>query len=67
VKYHLYLLSGTVCWYLKTWLKSRPVTSDLETTVIHSYQLLINDVKPVHSLNVYFSGAHDYILFMLSC
>jgi len=39
-----------VCWHLKTRLESGPVTADLTTTVVHSYQLLINDVKPVHSL-----------------
>jgi len=35
---------------LKTRLESGPVTADLTTTVIHSYKLLINDVKPDHSL-----------------
>jgi len=35
---------------IKTSLESGPVTADLTTTVIHSYKLLINDVKPVHSL-----------------
>jgi len=40
-----------VCWYSKPWLESGPVTADLITTVIHSYELLINDVKPfTHSL-----------------
>jgi len=35
----------------KTWLESGPVTADLTTTVIHvhSYKLLINNVKPVLS------------------
>jgi len=36
--------------YIKTWLESGPVTADLTTTVVHSYKLLINDVKPDHSL-----------------
>jgi len=27
-----------------------PVTADLTTTVLHSYKLLINDIKPDHSL-----------------
>jgi len=35
---------------LKTWLESGPVTTDFTTTVIRSYKLLINAVKPVHSL-----------------
>jgi len=29
---------------------SGPVTADLTTTVVHSSKLLINDVKPHHSL-----------------
>jgi len=31
--------------------KAGPVTADLTITVIHSSKLLINDVKPDHSLN----------------
>jgi len=34
----------------KTRFESGPVTADLTTTVVHSYNLLINDVKPDHSL-----------------
>jgi len=30
--------------------KSGPVTAGLTTTVVHSSKLLINDIKPVHSL-----------------
>jgi len=33
---------------LKPWFESGPVTADLTTTVLHSYKLLINGVKPVH-------------------
>jgi len=44
VGYHVYLRHGTsVCWHFKT---------RLTTTVVHSYKLLINDVKPFHSLNI---------------
>jgi len=51
VGYHVYLQHGTsVCWHNKTWLKSGPVTADLTTTVVHKSTLLINDVKPDHSL-----------------
>jgi len=39
-----------VCWQFKTRLESGPVTADLTTTVVHSSKLLINDVKPDHSL-----------------
>jgi len=41
----------SVRWHLKTWLES--VTADLTTTVIHSSKMLINDVKPDHSLSFY--------------
>jgi len=34
----------------KTWLESEPVTEDLTTAVVHSYKLLLNGVKLVHSL-----------------
>jgi len=39
---------------LKTRLESEPVTADLTTTVVHtrSYKLLINNIKPVHSLKI---------------
>jgi len=42
-------------WYFcvlthKIWLESGTVTADLTTTVIHKYKLLINNVKPIHSL-----------------
>jgi len=39
----------------KTRLESGPVTADLTTTVVHSYKLLINDVKADHSLTIYFT------------
>jgi len=39
-----------VCWHSKTRLESGPVTADLTTTVVHDSKLLINDVKPDHSL-----------------
>jgi len=42
-----------VCWHIKTRLESGPVTADLTTTVVHSYKLLTNNVKPVHSLIQY--------------
>jgi len=51
--YHVYLQHGTlVCWQMKTWLQSGPVTADLTTTVAHRYKLLINDIKPVHLLTL---------------
>jgi len=34
---------------------SGPITADLTTTVLHRYNLLINNVKPVHSLASRFS------------
>jgi len=37
---------------IKTGFESGPLTADLTTTVVHSYKSLINDVKPVHSLNL---------------
>jgi len=47
----VYLRHGTsVCRHFKTRLESGPVTADLTTTVVHSSTLLINDVKPDHSL-----------------
>jgi len=39
-----------VCWHVKTRLESGPVTADLTITFAHSSKLLINDVKPDHSL-----------------
>jgi len=47
--YHVYLWHGPmVCWHLKTWFESGPVTADLTNTVIHvhtrNYKLLINDI-----------------------
>jgi len=33
-----------MCWYFKTRLESGPVTAHLTTTVVHSSNLLINDV-----------------------
>jgi len=53
VGYHAYLQHGIlVCWHMhfKTRLESEPVTADLTTTVVYSSKLLINDVKPDHSL-----------------
>jgi len=51
VGYHVDLRHGTsVCWHCKTRLESGPVTADLTTTIVHSSKLLINDVKPHHSL-----------------
>jgi len=37
-----------VCWQFKTRFESGP--ANLTITVVHSYKLLINDVKPVHPL-----------------
>jgi len=51
VGYHVDLRHGTsVCWHSKTRLESGLVTADLTTIVVHSSKLLINDVKPHHSL-----------------
>jgi len=41
-----------VCWHVKPWLESGPITADLKSTVVHRYVFLINDVKPVHSLTL---------------
>jgi len=45
-------------WYVynKTRSEPGPITVDLTTTVVNSYKLLINDVKPVHSLD-----SRDYV------
>jgi len=52
VGYHIYLQHCTsVCWHIDNWLESGPVTVDLTTTVVHSYKLLINVIKPIQSLN----------------
>jgi len=52
VGYHVYLRHGTaVCWQIKIRIESGPVTADLTTTVVHSYTLLINDVKPSLTLS----------------
>jgi len=60
VGYHVYLRHGTsVYWYFKTRLASGSVTADLTTTAVHSYKLLINDVKPVHSLTL--SLTHSFM------
>jgi len=37
----------------KTRFESGPVTADLTTTVVHNFKLLINDVKPDHSLTFF--------------
>jgi len=58
VGYHVYLPHGTsVFWQFKTQLESGPVTADLTTAIIHSYKLLINNVKPIHKLT------HSIFLF----
>jgi len=41
-----------VCWQVKPLLESGSVKADPETTVEHSYNLLINDVKLVQSLEI---------------
>jgi len=57
---HTILRQGnSVCCHPKTRFESGPVTADLTTTVVHSYKLLINNVKSVHSIflsntNVFF-------------
>jgi len=40
------------CTDTQTRFEPGPVTADLTTTVIHSYNLLVNNVKHVHSLTV---------------
>jgi len=53
VGYHVYLRHGTsVCWQIKTRFESGSVTADQTTTVVHSSKLLINDIKPDHSLQM---------------
>jgi len=44
-----------------TRLKSRPVTADLTTTVVHSSKLLLNDVKPDHSLFFLYNIRQSYL------
>jgi len=39
-------------------LEYGPVTADLTTTVVHSSKLLINDIKPDHSLTL--NSMHGY-------
>jgi len=39
-------------WGIKTQLESGPVTADLTITVVLSSKLLINNVKPDHSLKI---------------
>jgi len=46
---------------IKTRFESGPVTADLTTTVVHSSKLLINDVKPDHSL--YRPIAKNFVFF----
>jgi len=50
--YYVYLwhIGTSVCLHIKKRLESGPVTANLTTTVIHNYKLLINDIKPIHSL-----------------
>jgi len=49
--YYVYVRHGTsVYWHIKTRLESGPVTADMTPTVVHSFKVLINDVKPDHSL-----------------
>jgi len=51
--YHVYLRHATsVCWHLKIRLESGPGTAELTTTLVHSYKLMMHDVKPDHSLNI---------------
>jgi len=59
--YHVYLRHGTSVYkHIKTRLESGPVTVDLTINVVHSSKLLINDVKPVHSLTHCFTHSlHD--------
>jgi len=62
VGYHVYLQHGTsMCWHIKAWLESGLVTADLTTTAVHRYKLLINDVKPVHSLCLLCKKSHIQI------
>jgi len=51
-----------VCWHIEIRLESGPVTADLTTTVIHSSKLLINDIKPDHSLYCVWLGTKCYIM-----
>jgi len=53
VGYHVYLWHGTsMYWHLKNRIESGLVTADLTTAVVHSYKLLINNVKPVYSHSI---------------
>jgi len=75
VGYHVYLRHGTsMCWNLKTRLESEPVTGDLTTTVVHSYNLLIDDVGLVLNVMYFLNGTlweclrlqlHIYTIFNL--
>jgi len=57
--HHVYLRHGSsVCWHIKTWLEDGPVSADLTITVVHSSKLLINDVKPDHSLTPLYTRGH---------
>jgi len=37
---------------IETWIRSGPVTEELKTIVVHRSNLIINDIKPVYSLNL---------------
>jgi len=45
-------------------LNPGPVTADLTTNVVHSSKLLINDVKPDHSLTLMFLLIFSGTLFI---
>jgi len=49
-------------------LESRPVTAAMTTTVVHSYKLLIIDVKHVHSLthSLTQSLTHSYCIMFIN-
>jgi len=60
--------AGTSCFpgkhsTLKPRLESGPVTADMTTTVVHSSKLLINDVKPTHSIKINIFKIYEYIYF----
>jgi len=66
VGYHVYQQHGTsLYWYIKTRLESGPVTADPTTTVVYNSKLLINDVKPHHSLTHSNITTHDFIIVWL--
>jgi len=63
--YRVYLLLGiSVSWHPKILPEFGPLTADLTTTDVHSYKLLINNVKSVHLLTLYHIKGKNHLIPM---